>query len=161
MRMDNSLAVKIERSRFVRFVFACVILSIQSVAINSNIRMFPLCFRWISNKRCLPLRIFTSIVFLFYWLRPEWENAFPDRFIIVIQIRGVYPCQGNRDVNSCPKQVNSSYLTFRAYPLPKRKTWKGNLIKRAGECIFSPLRPVRRNIRECRNVLTRKIEWIL
>lgn len=76
--------------------------------------MFRLFFRWKSNKRCLPLSTFTSLsnVFLFHWLRPEWENAFPDRFIIVIQIRGVYSCQGNRDVNSCPKQVNSSHLTF-------------------------------------------------
>lgn len=131
-----------------------VILSIQSAAINSNIRMFSLFFfHWNLNKRCLPLGTFTSIVFLFHWLRPEWENAFPDRFIIVIQIRGVYSCQRNRDVNSCPKQVNSSHLTFVHIYFRSRKTWKYSLIKWAGECIFFRCFSYKRNIRKCCNVL--------
>lgn len=94
------------------------------------------------------MRLLRSIVFLFYWLRPEWGNAFSDRFIIVIQIRGAHSCQQNHDVNSCPKQVNSSHLTFARIYFWSRKQDDAIWLKWVNKCTFSLCFVVRRKIRE-------------
>lgn len=66
LRSEKNEQIPLVENRIfaIRFDCFCVTLSIRSAAINSNARVFPLCpFCWISNKRCLPLCIFTSIVF--------------------------------------------------------------------------------------------------